>query len=119
MSANGYKTKLNKVKRAKVQNLSLSTQSFGMKMNNQHATHKDRVSFGGPWKIIKNYFALTGETVVYRPVAGYDLTLADIRYRSYVNEEEKREKEQDARIVVKTYAVASATSGGALSLYHI
>lgn len=110
-------------------------------------------------KIIKNYFALTGETVVYGPVAGYDLTLADIRYRSYVNEEEKREKEQklskyekliqktsqrigrkigfnlslleecikedkgdissekeqDARIVVNTYAVASATSGGALS----
>ena len=40
MSANGYKTKLNKVKRAKVQNLSSSIQSFGMKMNSQHATQK-------------------------------------------------------------------------------
>lgn len=49
MSANRYNTKLNKMKREKAQNLSSSPQSFGMKMNNQHATLKDRVSFGGPF----------------------------------------------------------------------
>lgn len=26
--------------------------SFGMKMNNQHASQKDKVSFGGPWDIL-------------------------------------------------------------------
>ncbi|OLA94301.1 MAG: hypothetical protein BHW64_04520 [Candidatus Melainabacteria bacterium LEY3_CP_29_8] len=55
MAANRYKTKLNKVKSVKAQNLSSRPQSFGMKMNNQHAAHKDRVSFGTPkwWKNIK------------------------------------------------------------------
>ncbi len=134
-------------------------QSFGMKMNNQHASQKDKLSFGGPWDIFKKYIdRMALHNAVLTPVCipseaslhylneldseeekqkekklskyekiirrvskslgyeiGYNLSILE----EYIKEDKGEiisPKEQEARIVVNTYTVASATTGGAFSL---
>ena len=129
--------------------------SFGMKMNNEHAIQKDKVSFGGPWDIFKKYIdRMALHNAVCIP------SEASLHYINEINSEEEKEKEkklskyekivrrvskslgyeigynlsileecikadkgeiispkeQEARIVVNTYAVASATVESTLAL---
>ena len=39
------------------------TTSFGIKMNNQHATQNDRVSFGGPFDLFNDVFLGGGDDI--------------------------------------------------------
>ena len=43
-----HQANLNRKKSPKTQSFSSRPQSFGMKMNKQHASQKDKVSFGAP-----------------------------------------------------------------------
>ena len=133
--------------------------SFGMKMNNEHAIQKDKVSFGGPWDIFKKYIdRMALHNAVLTPVC--IPSEASLHYINEINSEEEKEKEkklskyekivrrvskslgyeigynlsileecikadkgeiispkeQEARIVVNTYAAASATVGDTLAL---
>ena len=88
MSANGYITKLNKVKRSKAQNLSSSPQSFGMKMNNHHAVQKDKVSFGAPiWWEKFGEGAKKAASVVLLPQMYLGLGLVEAAFDKMANQD--------------------------------